>query len=107
MKIETRSEQLHAHGAAFDVPAGPSLAPRTRPKNLAILRHAGLPEREVAHRFLLVLIAAYALADAHFVKIQLHQLPVLAARSAVLFDAEINRAVAGFVSHAPRHQFFN
>src|SRR2546427_2736635 len=112
MKIKAGPEQFHAHRAALDVPAGAALAPGTGPKHIAILRHARFPESEVGHGFLLIFVAAHALADAHFVKIQVHQLPILAAGSTILLDAEINRTIGGFVSlptapalYRPRNSF--
>src|SRR5215471_18267735 len=58
MQIETRSQPFHAHGAALDVPSGPPLTPRARPKNLPILPNPCLPQREVRHRFFLIFVAA-------------------------------------------------
>src|SRR5205823_5663371 len=47
MQVKARAEQRHAHRAALDVPARTALAPGTRPKNLAILRYARLPQRKI------------------------------------------------------------
>src|SRR2546427_9037949 len=77
MDVETRPQDFHAHGAALDVPTGPALAPRTWPENLAVLRQARFPKREVGERFLRVFITAHALARPQLVEIQLHQLAVL------------------------------
>ncbi len=107
VEVEIWPEQLHAHCAALDVPAGPALAPRAVPKHLAVLRHAGLPEGEVGDRFLFVLVAADAFAGAHFVEIDVEQLAVFVSGLAVFLDAEIDGAVVGLVSEAGRLEFFD
>src|SRR5260370_18825860 len=98
MEIEDRAEELHAHGAALDVPSGPPFSPRGRPKDLAVLGHPRLPQCEISHRLLLIFIAADSFTYPHFLEIQFHELAVLAARVPVFLDAEINRAVCRFVS---------
>src|SRR6266404_1394137 len=62
MQIKARPQDFHAHRAALDVPAGPALAPRTWPENVAVLRQTRLPKREVGERFLRILIIAHPLA---------------------------------------------
>src|SRR5438132_10559403 len=44
--VECLAEVLHAHGRAFDVPAGPARSPRAVPRRFAWFR--SLPESEVA-----------------------------------------------------------
>src|SRR5260370_34261930 len=68
VKIKTRSEQLHAHGTAFDMPAGPALPPWTGPKHRAVLLHARFPKRKISHRFLGVFIITNTFAYPHFLK---------------------------------------
>ena len=60
--VEARAEVAHAHGRALDVPAGAPLPEHRRPAWLAGL--GGLPEREVAHVVLLVLVGLDALPRA-------------------------------------------
>src|SRR4051812_38607474 len=36
MQVETGSEQFHAHGAALDVPAGATIAPRAGPEDRTV-----------------------------------------------------------------------
>src|ERR1043165_1837626 len=69
MQIEGRPEDFHAHGAALDVPAGPAFAPRAWPEHAAVLRYARLPQREIGHGFLRVIVALHALTHAHFFEI--------------------------------------
>ncbi len=47
MQVEACAQHLHAHGGTFDVPAGPAFAPWAGPEDLAVLRHACLPERKI------------------------------------------------------------
>ena len=107
VQVKARPKDLHAHRAALDVPARPALAPGTRPEHLAILRRARFPEGEIGDGFLRVFVAAHAFARSHFIEIQLHQLPVLAAAAAILFDAEIDRTVRSFVGSAAGDQFID
>src|SRR3989442_6219055 len=78
MQIEARPKDFHAHGAALDVPAGTALAPGARPEDLAVFGHTGFPEREICNRVFRVFIALHALAGAHRLKVQIHQLPIAA-----------------------------
>src|ERR1035437_3401671 len=103
VQVKAWPEELHAHGAALDVPAGPAFAPRAGPEHRAVLRHARLPEREVSNGFLLILITAHALAHPHLIKVELHQLPIARASTAVFLDAEIDRTVWSLIGQ-PAHQ---
>jgi len=47
VQIETFAEVFHGHGAALDVPAGPSLAPGRRPAVRAVFGAGGFPQGEV------------------------------------------------------------
>src|SRR6266850_4490581 len=69
MQVECRSEQFHAHGAALDVPSRPPFTPGGRPEHRAILRHTGLPQREIRNRFLRIIVAAYAFANSHLFEV--------------------------------------
>ena len=92
----------------FDVPARTAFAQRfALPENVAVLRHARLPKRKVGDGFLGVFVALDPFARAHFVEVELEQLAVVAAAAAVFLDAEINRAVGGFVGDAARDEFFD
>ncbi len=107
VQVETFAEHFHAHGAALDVPAGPAFAERTRPENIAIVRHARFPEREVGDGFLFVFIGGNAFAGAHLVEIQFQQLAVIAAAALIFGDGKINRAVVRFVGDAARDELFD
>ena len=107
VQVEARAKQLHAHGAALDVPPGPAVTPRTRPENIPIFRNPRLPEGKVRDRLLLVLVARHALSDAHFFKVQLHQLPILGAARTVLLDAEIYRPIRRAIGQPARDQLFD
>jgi len=89
------------------MPAGTAFAPRTGPENVAVLRYARLPEREVGDGFLGVFVALDPFARLHFVEVEFEQLAVGAAAAAVFFDAEINRAVRRFVGDAAGDEFFD
>ena len=91
VQVEAGSQQFHPHGAALDMPSGPSFAPRTRPKYFPVFGHPRFPESEIRDGFLGILITLHAFADAHLFKIQLHQLAVLMTRRSIFFDAEIDR----------------
>src|ERR1022692_2239174 len=97
MQIKARTENLHAHGAALDVPAGTTFAPRTGPENVAVVRRALLPEREVGERVLGVFIGLDPFAGPHFVKVEFDELAVNTTATAIFFDAEIDRTVGGLV----------
>src|SRR4029453_6842707 len=73
VKIEGRSEVLHRHRGALDVPPGPTLAPWAVPRRLAGLR--ALPEREIA-RVALALVHLDAGAGPELVEIFPGQPPV-------------------------------
>ena len=60
--VEGLAQVLHAHRRALDVPARPARAPGRVPRRLA--RLGALPEDEVAHVLLAVLVAGHALAAA-------------------------------------------
>src|SRR5262249_10281902 len=90
MQIEARPKNFHAHGAALDVPARTSLAPRARPEYISILWNSRFPQCKVRHRFLSVVIALDPFADAHFVEVQFHELAVGAAAAAILFDGKVH-----------------
>ena len=47
VKIKAGSQYLHAHGTAFNVPTGPSVAPWAGPVHFAIFIDAGFPEGKV------------------------------------------------------------
>src|ERR1019366_3716843 len=98
VEVEAGAEGFHAHGAAFDVPAGPAFAPRAGPEDRPVIGDARFPEGEIGHRFLGVFIAADAFAGAHSLEVQLEQLAVTTAASLIFFDAEIDRAVGGAIS---------
>src|SRR5260370_34680100 len=107
MQIEAGAKQLHAHGAALDVPAGPPFSPRGGTKALSVLGRSRLPQREISHGFLLILIATDPFPNPHRVEVQFHKLTVMATRAAVFLDAEIYRAVRRFVSEATNHELFD
>jgi len=52
VQIKARARIFRAHRAALDVPAGTAFAEGAGPENVAILRHARLPEREIGDGFL-------------------------------------------------------
>ena len=72
--VDGLAEVFRGHGAALDVPAGASLAPRALPERLAGLR--GLPEREV-ERALLALVDLDARAGVELFEALLRELAVL------------------------------
>src|SRR5688500_15927010 len=79
MKVEAGAENLHAHGAALDVPARPAFAPGTGPENVAVLWNPRLPQCEIGQGFFCVFVALHPFTDAHFFKVKFHQLAVGAA----------------------------
>jgi hypothetical protein len=62
VQVEAGAEQLHAHGAALDVPAGSAVTPWARPAHHPIVGHTRFPQGEVARGFLVVLIGGDAFA---------------------------------------------
>ena len=66
--VERLAQVPHAHGRAFDVPAGPSRPDGGVPGRLAGL--GALPQREVADVVLAVLVRLDTFADAHAVGIE-------------------------------------
>ncbi len=86
--VEGLAEVLGAHRRALDVPARAARAPGRVPGRLA--RLGALPEHEVAHVFLLVLVRRHALAAAHRVEADTGELAVVGVGG----DAEPDRAVA-------------
>ena len=57
MDVERLAEVLDAHRTALDVPPRPTRAPRRVPFHIAVLLVPRLPEREIGHLFLVVVIA--------------------------------------------------
>ena len=92
--VEGRTQVAHAHGRALDVPARPALADRGRPAGLA--RLGALPDREVAHVVLAVLVRLDALADALRIRVEARQAAVRGPAG----DAEEDRAVVGAIGVA-------
>src|ERR1035441_315604 len=103
MQVKAWPEEFHAHGAALNVPAGPAFAPRAGPEHRAVLRRARFPEREVSNGFLLILITANALAHPQIIKVELHQLPIARASTAVFLDAALGSTVWS-LPRDPPHQ---
>ena len=66
--VERGAEVGHAHRGALDVPAGTTRADRRVPRRLAGL--GALPQGEVPHVVLAVLVGLHALADAHRVGVE-------------------------------------
>src|SRR5580698_9705197 len=93
MQVKGFTERLHAHGRAFNVPTGTAFAPWTWPEDLAILRHAGLPQSKVSNRFLVVFVRSHPFTHAEFIKIQFLQLTIGAAAAAIFLDGKIDRTV--------------
>ena len=60
--VEVRAQVLHRHGGTLDVPAGTALAQFGIPVDVPVFRAPGLPEREVAHVVLRVLVLVHAAA---------------------------------------------
>ncbi len=89
--VERLPQLLHAHHRALDVPPRAPPAPRRvphRPHRLVLRLHR-LPEGEVAHVLLVVLVAGHALPAAARAQVHLGQLPVLRE----LGDVVVDRAV--------------
>src|SRR5436190_5716964 len=105
MQIKTRPKNLHAHGAAFDMPTGTAFAPRTRPKNISIFRNTGFPERKIGQSLLGIFVRTDSFADAHFVEIQIQKLSVLPTGGTIFFDAEVHGAVCRAISEARCDEF--
>ena len=93
MNVDLRPEQRGGHGAALDVPAGASLAPRTLPDHVAIGLIPGFPEREIADALLLILVVADASAGAQFVEVEVGELAVIGE----FVEPEVDRLVFGLI----------
>ena len=104
VQVEGIAEVFVAHGRAFQVPAGATLAPRRGPEVGAVLRAAGFPEHEVGHAVFFVLIRIGAglggLAEVEFLAVEVSQFAVIG----VGRNAEIDRAVLALVSVALVHE---
>ncbi len=76
--VESFAEVALAHRRALDVPARPP-APERRipgPAQLLVLRVRVLPEREVAHRLLVIFVRRHALAGLQSFPVEVRQRPV-------------------------------
>src|SRR6185436_5728090 len=93
VKIESRSQQLHAHGAALDVPSRPALTPWAWPEDLSVLGDTRLPQGKISHGFLVVFVVADSFANAHRLEIEINELAIFVAGRAILLDAEKDRAI--------------
>jgi len=107
VEIEAGSQGMHAHGAAFDVPAGAAFAPWAWPEDGAVIGDARLPEGEIGQGILGVFVVADAGAGAHLLEVQMEQLAIAAAAVLVFPDAEIDRAIRRAISHPAGHQRFD
>jgi hypothetical protein len=102
VQVEGGAEVRERHGRALDVPAGTALTPRGRPEVGAILRLAGLPEREVGGGLAFVLIGVISLAGGvlglglELGEIDVVQFAVIGAGA----DLEVDRTVLGDVGVA-------
>lgn len=97
VEVEAGAEQFHAHGAAFDVPAGAAFAPGAGPVDLAVVIDSGFPEGEVGDGVFGVFVVADAFARAHGFEVEVEEAAVLAAHGAVALDAEVDGFVGGLV----------
>src|SRR5207302_10476061 len=76
--VERVAEVALAHGRAFDVPAGPARSERGIPGSADLLvgRLRLLPQREVAHRLLVIFVGGYPHAGPQPLPVQVRQLAV-------------------------------
>ena len=89
MDIDALTQELHAHGRAFDVPARSPGAPGGIPGGFAGLE--GLPQHEITEGFALVFIGIHGSAHLHALPIQMGQAPILGQAR----DAEVDAALPG------------
>src|SRR3990170_2003851 len=52
VNVKTLAKMFHRHGGTLDMPAGPALAPRREPKNIAVIFGPRFPEGKVFDIFL-------------------------------------------------------
>ena len=103
MEIKGFAQILQRHRRTFDVPSGPSFAPRTFPRRLARLR--GLPKREI-HRILFPRVHLDPRARHHIVKIAPAELSVIFEGFDAVIDVAFQFISEAFV-HKPLHHFDN
>ena len=96
--VERRAQVAHAHGRAFDVPAGPPLADGRIPARFVGL--GSLPESEVAHVILGVVVGLHPLPYPHALRIESSQPPIVRPRG----NPEEDRAVIGPIGVASIQQ---
>ncbi len=100
MNIEAGAEILHAHGAAFDVPAGAPFAPGAVPGDIAVLLVPGFPEREVRGALFGVFVLIDSRAGAHLIRLNSPQFAV----TGEFADGKVYAPVVGLVGEALVHE---
>ena len=97
VQIEGVAQVFVAHGRAFQMPAGATLTPGRRPEVRTIFRAAGLPEHEVSHAVLFILIRVSAglgsLAEVQLLTVEVSQLTIIG----IGRNAEVDGAVLALV----------
>jgi hypothetical protein len=82
---------------------GPAAAPRTFPPDVAILFVPRFPEREIAHVFLVVLVALHPPGGTQLGQIEVREMPVVRE----LIDPIVNRFVLCLIGQPARDQFLD
>jgi len=106
MQIKGGTEQLHAHGAALDVPPRtafpPWLAQNTAHPPARVPSRARNPPRPPSHTRRCAPRSPTRISSNQF-----YQLSVLPAGVAIFFDAKIDGAIGGYIGQFPLHQLCN
>ena len=96
MDVESLAQIFHAHGAAFQVPAGTSVAPWARPFHIAVGLAPRFPQSEVRHGIFFVFVAVDPDARALLFAVDPRQLAIFRK----LVDRKIHRSVFRLVGDA-------
>ena len=97
MEIKGFAQILHAHGRAFDMPAGTTGTPRALPCRLA--RFSGFPQRKI-HRITLAVINVYTRAGHHILNITAGKLTIVFKLFYTVENVTVNNIAIAIVNQA-------
>ena len=97
MEVKGFSQILHAHGRAFNMPAGTTRTPRALPSRLA--RFSGFPQRKI-HRIMLAVINVYTRAGHHILNITAGKLTIVFKFFYTVENVAVNNITIAIVNQA-------
>ena len=97
MEVKGFAQILHAHGRAFNMPAGTTGTPRALPSRLA--RFSGFPQRKI-HRIMLAVINVYTCTSHHILNITAGKLSIVFKFFYTVENIAVNNIAIAIVNQA-------